>query len=103
MTILHLALFTWREAVTHEDIDALTSELRQMAAGIPELISYECGPALQLRPGGADYGVAATVARPEDLAAYLDSDAHQHIYQTRLGAMIHTRQSVQLAMSVREP
>jgi hypothetical protein len=94
--ILHLAAFTWKEEVTADDVAALTSALREMAGGIPELVSYECGENLRLRPGGADYAVAAIVADEAALSAYLDSAAHEDIYAKYLGRMLASRMAAQL-------
>lgn len=94
--ILHLAAFTWKAEVTAGDVAALTSDLRAMAAGIPELVSYECGENLRLRPGGADYAVAAIVADQAGLDAYLDSPAHAAVYENHLGRMLESRMAAQL-------
>ena len=94
--ILHLASFRWKDDVTPDDIADVTDALRAMAAGIPELHSYECGENLRLRPGGADYGVAAIVADEAALSAYLDSAAHAEVYEKFLGRMIAERAAVQL-------
>src|SRR5262245_50716304 len=94
--ILHLAAFVWKHDVTPEDVAGLTDALRAMAAQIPELRFYECGEALRLRPGPADYGVAAVVDDEAGLSAYLDSDAHNAVYASHLGRMIESRLAVQL-------
>jgi hypothetical protein len=94
--ILHIATFRWKEDVTAQDVAALTEQLLEMAAGIPELVAYRAGENLHLRPGGADYGVAAVVADEAALAAYLDSDAHKAVYDALLGRMIAERAAVQL-------
>ncbi|MEO5920350.1 MAG: Dabb family protein [Pseudolysinimonas sp.] len=94
--ILHLASFRWNDDVTEQDVAGLTDALRAMAAGIPELRSYQCGESLRLRPGGADYGVAAIVDDDAGLSAYLDSAAHAAVYETYLGRMIAERAAVQL-------
>ena len=94
--ILHLAAFTWKPEVTAADVAALTSALREMAGGIPELVSYECGENLRLRPGGADYAVAAIVADQAALDAYLDSPAHHAVYESHLGRMLESRMAAQL-------
>jgi hypothetical protein len=96
--ILHLASFRWKDDVTPDDVVAVTDALRSMAAGIPELRSYECGENLRLRPGGADYGVAAIVDDEAGLSAYLDSDAHTEVYEKFLGRMIAERSAVQLPL-----
>lgn len=94
--ILHLATFRWNDSVSPEQVAELTQALESMAAGIPELRSYVCGPNLGLRPGGADFGVAAVVADAPALAAYLDSAAHAEVYERLLGGMIAERSAVQL-------
>ncbi|GHF19691.1 Dabb family protein [Pseudolysinimonas yzui] len=94
--ILHLAAFTWADDVTADDVAELTAALEEMAAGIPALRSYRCGESLRLRPGGADYGVAAVVDDEAGLSAYLDSAAHAAVYERLLGRMIATRAAVQL-------
>lgn len=96
--ILHLALFTWKKEVTDDAVAALTAALQAMVGQVPELVSYECGPNLRLRPGGADYGVAALVEDEAGLTAYLDSDAHAEVYREHLGRMIDTRSAVQLSV-----
>ncbi|CAN5461360.1 hypothetical protein BH09ACT4_BH09ACT4_13430 [soil metagenome] len=96
--ILHLASFRWKDDVTPADVAALTDALRAMAAEIPELRSYECGENLRLRPGGADYGVAAIVDDEAGLSAYLDSAPHERVYEQHLGKMIAERSAVQLPL-----
>jgi hypothetical protein len=94
--ILHLALFTWRDDVTPDDVAELTRQLTDMAGGIPALRRYHCGENLRLRPSDADYAVAAMVDDADGLAAYLDSDAHKAVYDRILGRMIASRQAAQL-------
>lgn len=96
--ILHLATFRWKDDVTPDDVSKLTDALIAMAAGIPELRSYRCGESLRLRPGGADYGVAAIVDDEAGLTAYLDSAGHKEVYERLLGRMIAERSAVQLPL-----
>jgi hypothetical protein len=94
--ILHLASFRWKDDVTPADVAALTEALEAMAAAIPALRSYRCGESLRLRPGGADFGVAAIVDDEAGLSAYLDSAPHAEVYEKHLGRMIAERAAVQL-------
>ncbi len=96
--ILHLAMFTWKDDVTADDVAALTEQLEAMAAGIPSLRRYHCGENLRLRPSDADYAVAAIVDDEAGLTAYLDSDAHKAVYDRLLGRMIDRRQAAQLSI-----
>jgi hypothetical protein len=98
--ILHLALFTWRDDVTPDDVARLTTELTAMAAQIPSLRRYDCGENLRLRPSPADYAVAAVVDDADGLSAYLDSEPHRLVYERLLGRMIAERQSAQLELGV---
>jgi hypothetical protein len=97
--ILHLALFSWRDDVTPDAVAALTEALTEMAAGIPELRSYVCGDNLHVRPGGADYAVAAVVDDEAALERYLDSPLHKAVYDKHLGGMIAERSAAQLPLA----
>ena len=94
--ILHLATFRWKDDVTEHDVAELTARLLAMAEAIPQLRSYRCGESLRLRPGSADFGVAAIVDDEAGLSAYLDSQPHQQVYDDLLGRMIAERAAVQL-------
>jgi hypothetical protein len=94
--ILHLALFTWRDDVTPDDVAELTRQLTDMASGIPGLRRYHCGENLRLRPSDADYAVFAMVDDADGLSAYLDSEEHKAVYDRILGRMIERRQAAQL-------
>jgi len=97
--ILHIATFRWKPEVTDADVAALTAALQEMAAGIPELRSYIADTNLHLRPGGADYGVAAVLDDAAGLDAYLDHPAHLAVYEKHLGGMLAERSAAQLAIS----
>jgi hypothetical protein len=94
--ILHVALFEWNPDVTADDVEALVRALEEMAAGIPEIRAYRCGPNLRVRPSPADFAVAAVVDDPAGLAAYLDAPAHKKVYAEHLDAMVRSRQAAQL-------
>src|SRR5690349_4765580 len=96
--ILHIATFRWKDEVGDADVAALTAALLDMAAGIPELRSYAAGTNLHLRPGGADYGVAAIVDDAAGLDTYLDHDAHKAVYEKYLGWMLAERSAAQLPL-----
>ena len=97
--ILHIATFTWKDDVTEQDVAQLTEALMQMAAGIPELLSYAAGTNLHLRPGGSDYGVAAILDDAAALDTYLDHAAHKSVYENFLGRMLAQRSAVQLPLA----
>jgi hypothetical protein len=94
--ILHQVVFRWNAGVTDAETLELADALREMAAGIPELRGYRCGPNLHLRPGGADFGVAAFVDDEAALTAYLDSPAHLEIFERLIKPKVAERAAVQL-------
>ncbi len=96
MPVLHIASFRWKPEVTEADVTALTAALYEMRASIPEIRSYVAETNLHLRPGGADYGVAAIVDDQAGLDAYLDHPLHLAVYERYLGRMIGERSAVQL-------
>lgn len=97
--ILHVALFHWQAWVSEPDVDALTAELEHMAAELPVLRQYRCGPNVRVRPSPADYVVIAVVDDAQALEAYLDSPAHARVYETHLARMIETREAAQLSVT----
>jgi hypothetical protein len=97
--ILHIAQFTWKPEVTAADVDALTAALEEMAAQIPQLLSYRAAPNLRVRPSATDYACAGIVADADDLAAYLDHPLHKAVYEQHLGRMVAERTAAQLPIA----
>lgn len=96
--ILHLALFTWNDDVTAEQVDGLTADLNAMAAAIEEIVQYSCGPNLGLTPSTADFVVAAAVADAAGLATYLAHPLHRAVQEKWLDHMVAGRLAAQLPM-----
>ena len=96
--ILHLAMFTWHDDVTPEQVDGLTADLDAMAAGIEQIVQYACGPNLGLTPSTADFVVAAAVTDAEGLAAYLGHPLHRAVQAKWLAPMVASRLAAQLPM-----
>lgn len=94
--IQHVAIFRWKDGTTPEQIAAVTEVLGALPAQIDVLRAYTAQPNLRLRPGGGDFGVIATVARPEDVDAYLDHPAHKDAVERVVGPLIAERIAVQL-------
>lgn len=94
--ILHQVVFRWNDGTTPADAAEIAAALTEMAAGIPELRGYRCGPNLHLRPNGADFGVAAFVDDEAGLTAYLDSPAHLDVFERLIKPRVAERAAVQL-------
>lgn len=96
--ILHLAMFTWNEDVTAEQVAGLTAALEEMAGGIEEIVQYSCGPNLGITPSTADFVVAAAVTDAGGLAAYLSHPLHRAVQADWLDHMVASRLAAQLPM-----
>ena len=94
--IAHLVTVSFKAGVTEESIKGLTKDLEAMAANLPFLTTYSCGPNLWLRADGADFGVLAIVQDAAALHQYLDSAQHHEVLARWAADLFETRQSVQL-------
>jgi hypothetical protein len=93
--IMHVAVFTWREGTTREDIARVEAALSRMPAAVPALREYRFGPDLGLRPGTADFAVVAVIEQAE-LARYLDHPEHQRVVREVISPLLATRTAIQL-------
>jgi hypothetical protein len=96
--ILHLAMFTWNDRVTAEQVGGLTADLNAMAAQIDAIVEYACGPNLAITPSTADFVVAAAVIDADGLAAYLADPLHRAVQERWLDHMVSARLAAQLPM-----
>lgn len=95
---MHLVTFTWRTAVTNDDVVAVIESLTSLPDQIPELLSYHFGPDLGLREGNADFAVVALLESAQTLPAYLDHPEHVRILRAFIAPLIATRQAVQIEL-----
>jgi hypothetical protein len=93
--MLHVALFTWHDHVTPDDVAEITVALRALPEQIEALQRYEVGPDLGIRPGTADFGVVAQLADEAGLRAYLEHPAHTAVTD-KMKDMIAQRTAAQL-------
>ncbi len=100
--IMHLALFTWREGTTREDIARVEAELSRMPSVVPALHEYHFGPNLGLRPGTADFAVCAILPQAE-LSTYLDHPEHQRVVREVISPLLAARAAVQVEHQNRVP
>jgi hypothetical protein len=96
--ILHLAMFTWKDGVTLEQVDGVTADLNAMAARIDAIVQYVCGPNLAITPSTTDFVVAATVTDAEGLVAYLGDPLHRAVQERWLDHMVSARLAAQLPL-----
>lgn len=100
MAIQHLALFRWNSEVTPEQVATFCDVLQEFRAQMPVLVSYRYGSDLGLRAGNLDFGVAAVVAEPAQIAEYLDHPRHQAIAKDYISWMVAERFAVQFEIEL---
>lgn len=93
--IMHLAIFSWREGTTAEDIAGVDAALARMPAAVPALREYYFGANLGLRPGTADFAVVAVLEQAE-LNSYLDHPEHQRVVREVISPLLASRTSIQV-------
>jgi hypothetical protein len=94
--IMNLALYTWREGTTREDVAQVEAALSRMPKVIPVLKEYHFGPSLGLRPGTAEFAVCAVMPR-EELGTYLDHPEHQRVVRDVISPLLASRTAVQIS------
>jgi len=98
MTVLHIATFRWKDAVTEVQVPRFHQALIELRGMLPILLTYRHGTNLGLRDGNYDYGVVAEVASPEDVSRYLDHPLHQEFAKEFVVPMVAERAAVQIAI-----
>jgi phage terminase large subunit len=93
--MLHIALFTWHDHVTPDEVAEITVALRALPEQIEALQRYEVGADLGLNPGTADFAVVAQVADEAGLRAYAEHPAHTAVTD-RMKDMIAQRTAAQI-------
>jgi len=93
---MHLAVFSWQDGVTAEQVEQVSSALSELPGHIPQLRGYRHGPDLGLRAGNGDYGVCALVDTEDDVSAYLDNPEHLRVLQQVIVPIRAQRLAVQI-------
>ncbi|MFM8237458.1 MAG: Dabb family protein [Actinomycetota bacterium] len=94
--IRHLALLTFAEATTDEQVRAIESALAGLPGRIPELVAYTFGRDLAIDAGNASFAVVAEVADEEGYAAYRDHPEHQRIIAELIRPVLAARSAIQV-------
>ncbi|MGO4247624.1 Dabb family protein [Paenarthrobacter sp. RAF54_2] len=96
-SVLHLVELTWKPGVEQKSVDGLTANLYEMASELDMIRYFTCGPALHLRPGGADYALLAGFDSNQDLLDYLAHPLHIETLHRWASIMVQEKQSIQIA------
>ena len=94
---MHVVLFRWRPGTDPGHGERLAKELRALAAQMPSLHSYRCGPDLDLSPDTYDFAVACVADSAEGLATYLGHPGHHAVVAELVTPVLAERISSQVA------
>ncbi|MEJ1179644.1 MULTISPECIES: Dabb family protein [unclassified Pseudarthrobacter] len=101
-SVLHLVELTWKPGVEQKSVDGLTDDLYQMASELDMIRYFTCGPALHLRPGGADYALLVGFDTNQDLLDYLAHPLHIETLHRWASIMVQEKQSIQISTAAAE-
>jgi len=93
--IKHVVLLNWKEGVSQERIDAVTSEFRKLKNKIEEIKAYEFGHDAGIYNGNANYALIAEFESESDLKAYVVHPKHQEFLSKVAGPILESFQSAQ--------
>lgn len=93
--IKHIVLLKWKEDVSKEQIDLVTSGLQNLKDQIPEIASYSFGQDAAIYRGNADYALIAEFRSEADLKAYVVHPKHQEFLREVAGPILESFQSAQ--------
>jgi hypothetical protein len=92
--IHYIGVVTWSENVPAEQSNIAMRDLNALAATIPGVISYHCGPNIGLVPNAGDFGVSAVFENESAWNAYDSSAEHNRIRSEVIGPYVAERRSV---------
>ena len=97
--IKHLVLLTWKEGVSQDQIDDVTSAFRDLGKEIEGIGSYSFGQDAGIYRGNADYALIAEFRNESDLKAYVVHPSHQELLSKVTGPILDSFQSIQFNVS----
>ena len=98
MTVVHIAMFRFREEATDEQIAAFEAELETMPKRTGDrLKSYRYGRDLGVRSGNFDFGVVAELDTADQIDGYLDHPAHHQLVEDHVRHIVLERRAVQFS------
>ena len=93
--IRHIALLTFVEDTTDEQVRAVRDALATLPARLPQLRSYAIGPDLGINAGNASFAVVAEFATVDDYFAYRDDGEHRRIIAEVIAPILAARTGAQ--------
>lgn len=94
--IRHVVVFSWKPEATAEQVEQIATELRKLAATIPAIKAYACGPDAGFTQGNSDFAVTADFDDQAGFVSYRDHPEHRAIIQKYISPITAQRAAVQL-------
>ncbi len=93
--IRHIALLTFVEGTTPDQIQAIDDALSTLPGHIPQLQSYAIGRDLGLHAANASFAVVADCKTVDDYLVYRDHPEHQRILAEMIAPVLAARTGAQ--------
>ena len=93
--IRHVALLTFVDGATEEQVRAIEDALSTLPARLPQLRAYAIGRDLGINAGNASFAVVAEFANIDDYVAYRDDPEHRRIIAELISPILATRTGAQ--------
>jgi hypothetical protein len=93
--IKHIVLLKWKDGVSSEQVDLVTSSFQNLKDQIPEIASYSFGKDASIYRGNADYALIAEFETEANFKAYVVHPKHQELLREITGPILESFQSVQ--------
>jgi hypothetical protein len=95
----HIAMFTFTDDVTDEDVRAIDAGLGGLPNVIEEIRSYSFGIDLGLGEGNFDYAVVGEFDSAEDFRTYLAHPEHVRVSSTFIKPVLKNVVRIQMEIS----
>jgi hypothetical protein len=96
--IRHIALLTFTDATTDDQIEAIERALSSLPGVIPELQAYAIGRDLGINAGNATFAVVADCATIDDYLVYRDHPEHRRIITELITPALAARTGAQFEL-----
>jgi endonuclease/exonuclease/phosphatase family metal-dependent hydrolase len=97
--IRHIAMFTWADDTTDEQVASIAGALEALPAIIPEIVRYTVGANLALTEGNADFVVVGDFASEEDYRTYASHPAHVAVSNDHIKPVLGTMKRIQIVIA----
>ena len=93
--IRHIALLTFADGTTAEQVQAIADALSTLPGRLPQLQAYDIGPDLGVSAGNATFAVVADFATFDDYVTYRDDPEHKRIIAEMIAPVLVARSAAQ--------